>query len=186
MNSEDWLASFVRDGYACFRGLCPEPVVRTARAAIDADLAANYDPGRQIEYDHRSYCPDLRGTPPIMALLLDSGIPDRLNEAMGFDRLGYDGGQIALRQAHNGKRELPPEAHIDGLPSPHNGVPADILVSNFTVLAGIFLSSVRQKFAGNFTVWPRSHHVLEVHFREYGPEALRGGMPQIPLALRCN
>jgi hypothetical protein len=55
-------------------------------------------PGRQVEYDNRSYCPDLRGTVPIMALLLDSGIIAKLDEVIGFDRLGYDGGQIALRK----------------------------------------------------------------------------------------
>jgi ectoine hydroxylase-related dioxygenase (phytanoyl-CoA dioxygenase family) len=116
-----------------------------------------------------------------MALLRDSGIPARLDEAVGFGRLGYDRGQIALRRAHNAQQEEPPEAHIDGLPTPYNGVPADVLVSNFTVLAGVFLSPVRHEFAGNFTVWPGSHHLLQAHFREYGPEALRDGMPQIPL-----
>jgi hypothetical protein len=181
MSGEDWRTSLVRDGYARFPGLCPEPLIRAARTAIDADLAANYDPSRQIEYDNRSFCPALRGTPPIMALLLDSGIPAKLDEAIGFDRLGYDGGQIALRRAHNVERALPPEPHIDGTPKPHNGVLPDVLVSNFTVLAGIFLSPVRREFAGNFTVWPGSHHLLEAHFREYGPEALRGGIPQIPI-----
>ena len=55
------------------------------------------------------------------------------------------------------------------------------LVSNFTALVGIYLSPVREQFAGNFTVWPGSHHVLEQHFREKGPDVLRNGMPHIPL-----
>lgn len=181
MTGADWRAALYRDGYAWFPGLCPATLIDAAREAIDRDLAANYDPSRQMEYDHRSYCPDLRSAPPIMALLLDSGIPAKLDEAIGFDRLGYDRGQIALRRAGNAKRRLPPEAHIDGLPTPHNGVSPEVLVSNFTALAGVFLSPVRREFAGNFTVWPGSHHVLEAHFREYGPEALRNGMPQIPL-----
>ena len=86
-----------------------------------------------------------------------------------------------LRRAGNAPRPSPPEPHIDGLPTPFNGVPADVLVSNFTVLVGVFLSPVRSEFAGNFTVWPGSHHCLERHFREHGLETLRNGMPDIPL-----
>lgn len=72
-------------------------------------------------------------------------------------------------------------SHIDGLPSPFNGVPSSVLVSNFTALIGIYLSPVRTEFSGNFTVWPGSHHILEAHFRELGRKALRNGMPRIPL-----
>ena len=115
-----------------------------------------------------------------MALLLDSGITAKLDEAIGFDRLGYDRGQIALRKAGNASKPHPPEPHVDGLPTPFNGVPASVLVSNFTALVGIYLSPVRTEFSGNFTVWPGSHHILESHCREHGPEALRNGMPCIP------
>jgi hypothetical protein len=178
---EDWRIRLRRDGYVHFRGLCPETIVAAARLAIDRDLSENYDPSRQVEYDHRSYCPDLRGTPPILALLLDSGITAKLDEVIGFGRLGHDGGQIALRKAGNAPEPEPPEPHIDGFPSPFNGVPSSVLVSNFTALIGIYLSPVRTEFSGNFTVWPGSHRILEAHFRELGPKALRDGMPRIPL-----
>jgi ectoine hydroxylase-related dioxygenase (phytanoyl-CoA dioxygenase family) len=49
------------------------------------------------------------------------------------------------------------------------------------MLVGIFLSDVRREFAGNFTVWPGSHYLLENHFKARGTAALREGMPQIPL-----
>lgn len=116
-----------------------------------------------------------------MALLLESGITAKLDQVIGFGRLGYDGGQIALRKAGNASRREPPEPHIDGLPTPFNGVPYTVLVSNFTALIGIYLSPVRTEFAGNFTVWPGSHHVLETHCRRHGPEAFLGGMPRISL-----
>src|SRR5271163_1421581 len=109
------------------------------------------------------------------------GITAKLDEVICFGKLGYDGGQVALRRAGNARRPFPPEPHIDGLPAPFNRVPAGTLVSNFTALVGIYLSSVRAQFAGNFTVWPGSHHVLERHFRAMGPDALRNGMPRIPL-----
>ena len=180
---EDWRRSVRRDGYARFPNLCPAPLVRAARAAIDQDLATNFDPKRQVEYDHQSYCPALQRAPVLMALLTESGIAVKLDEAIGFDRLrlAYNVAQIALRRAGNAPRPSPPEPHIDGLPTPLNGVPTDVLVSNFTVLVGVFLSPVRSEFAGNFTVWPGSHHCLERHFREHGLETLRNGMPDIPL-----
>ena len=177
----DWRIHLHRDGYVMFPGLCPQPIVRAARAAIDQDLATNYDAQRQLEYDNRSYCPQLRGAAVLLSLLLDSGITAKLNEVIGFDKLGYDGGQIAIRRAGNAQQPSPPEPHIDGLPAPFNGVPAGTLVSNFTALVGVYLSPVREQFAGNFTVWPGSHHVLEQHFREQGPDGLRNGMPRIPL-----
>jgi ectoine hydroxylase-related dioxygenase (phytanoyl-CoA dioxygenase family) len=177
----DWRRQLKRDGYAHFRGLCPPALIAAARAAIDADLAADYDPARQLEYDHQSYCPALRQAPALMALLLESGAAAKLDEIVGWDRLGASNAQIALRRAHNARKAEPPDPHIDGLYSPHNGVPADVLVLNFTVLVGVYLSPTRQEFAGNFTVWPGSHHMLERHFRDHGPEALRNGMPQIPL-----
>lgn len=181
LGGEDWRTRLRRDGYVHFRSLCPEKLVSAARFAIDRDLSTNYDPSRQIEYDHRSYCPDLRGAPPLTALLLDSGITAKLDEVIGFRRLGYDGGQIALRKAGNASAPDTPEPHIDGLPTPFNGVSSKVLYSNFTALVGIYLSPVRKEFSGNFTVWPGSHHILEAHFRKYGPEALRNGMPCIPL-----
>ena len=177
----DWRGRLRRDGYAQFPNLCPAPLVRAARAAIDQDLATNFDPKCQVEYDHQSYCPALKRAPALMALLTESGIAAKLDQVIGFDRLGYDAAQIALRRAGNAPRPSPPEPHIDGLPTPFNGVPADVLVSNFTVLVGVFLSPVRSEFAGNFTVWPGSHHCLERHFREHGLETLRNGMPDIPL-----
>jgi hypothetical protein len=178
---DDWRTSFRRDGYALFSELCPQPVVRAARSAIDRDLQTNYDPARQTEYDHQSYCPALRGSRRLMALLLKSGIDARLDAVIGFDRLLYGNAQIALRRAGNGPQACPPVPHIDGLPTPFNGVPQGILVCNFTALVGVFLSPVRRQSAGNFTVWPGSHHVLEKHFRDLGPAALSNGMPQIPL-----
>jgi len=178
---DDWRAGFHRDGWTLFPQLCPARIVRAARRAIDRDLADNYDAARQIEYEHQSYCPSLRDSRPIMALLQDSGINVRLDEVIGFNRLDYGNGQVALRRAGNAEKPCAPPPHIDGLPTPFNGVPADVLVRNFTALVGVFLSPVRREFAGNFTVWPGSHHILEQHFRGCGMAALKDGMPQIRL-----
>jgi hypothetical protein len=83
----NWRGRLRRDGYAQFPNLCPAPLVRAARAAIDQDLATNFDPKRQVEYDHQSYCPALQRAPVLMALLTESGIAAKLDEAIGFDRV---------------------------------------------------------------------------------------------------
>jgi len=57
-----------------FKRMTPEALVKSAREAIEVDLRNNYDPERQAEYDSRAFCPDLRGTPPIMNLLIESPI----------------------------------------------------------------------------------------------------------------
>ena len=110
----DWRARLKREGYAQFPGLCPNSLMVAARAMIDDDLASNYDPARQIEYDHRSYCPALRRAPVLMALLLQSGVAAKLDEVIGFDRLAWYDAQIALRRAHSAPQPEPPEPHIDG------------------------------------------------------------------------
>jgi hypothetical protein len=180
-DAEDWQACLKRDGYARFAKLCPNALVTAARTAIDQDLARNFDPARQVEYDHRSYCPDIRAAPALTALLLESGIVAKINEVLGFDRLDYNPAQIALRRAGATPGPGPLTPHIDGLPTPFNGVPSDVLVSNFTCLVGVYLSPTPGEFCGNFAVWPGSHHILERHFREHGLEGLRDGMPDIPL-----
>lgn len=181
-DTDDWQERLKRDGYALFPGLCPPPLIAAARAAIDADLAANFDPARQVEYDNISYCPDIRTAPPLMALLLESGIVARIDEAIGFDRLGYSHAQIALRHpgAMPGPEPVGPP-HIDGVPSGLNGVPDDVLVSNFTCLVGVYLSAAPDEFCGNFVVWPGSHLVLEQQFRQQGLEVLRRNFAELPL-----
>jgi hypothetical protein len=178
---ENWQAQLKRDGYALFPKLCPQVLVEAARAAIDQDLAENFEPKRQIEYDHRSYCPGLRSSAPLMALLFDSGIVAKLDAVLGFERLDCNPAQIALRKRGVARRRARLKPHIDGLSTRFNGVPADLPVTNFTALVGVFLSPARSDYAGNFTVWPGSHLVLERYFREHGVEGLRRGMPDIPL-----
>ena len=57
----------------------PSPLVTAARAAIDQDLATNFDPKRQVEYDHQSYCQALQRAPVLLALLTEGGIAAKLD-----------------------------------------------------------------------------------------------------------
>jgi hypothetical protein len=184
-----WKKHLRTQGYALFPRIVPEPLLSAARDAIDRDLRDHFDPQRQIEYDNQSYCPDLRGAPVITALLRQSPMWEILNEALGLENIDHDGGQIAIRRAHNWHEAVPPEPHIDGIPTGVNGLTGDT-ISNFTALVGVFLTATSRTFAGNFTVWPGSHLAYERYFRERGPGSMREGMPTAdpgqPVQLMCD
>ena len=184
-----WKNDLVRDGYVRFSGLTPMPLVTRALQAIQADLQTNYNANRQIEYDNRSYCPDLRDTRVIRNLLVKSPIYGLLDEALGMRNLRVGPGQIAIRRARNHPQPMPPAPHIDGFATGLNGVPADGIY-NHTVLIGVFLTPVRTEFAGNFTVWPGSHYSYERYFRERGKRAMHEPMPELqlgePVQLCCS
>lgn len=185
----NWREQLRTQGYARFPQLTPGPLIKAALDAIENDLSTNYDPARKTEYDNRSFCPDLKGTPPIKNLISQSPVYNILDEIFEIDNIDWDGGQIAIRRAHNFPDPLPPTPHIDGFASGMNGLDAG-KVYNFTVLVGVFLTPVRTEFAGNFTVWPGSHYVYEDYFRERGPDAMREPVPEPeigePVQLLCD
>jgi len=185
----NWQEQLRAQGYARFPQLTPEPLMKAALDAIEIDLSNNYDPARKTEYDNQSFCPDLRGTPPIRNLISQSPVYNILDEIFEIDNIDWDGGQIAIRRAHNFPEPIPPTPHIDGFASGLNGLDAG-KVYNFTVLVGVFLTPVRTEFAGNFTVWPGSHYIYENYFRERGPEAMREPVPEPeigePVQLLCD
>src|SRR5262245_10994435 len=165
------------------------PLVSGALQAIQSDLQTTYDVGRQIEYDNRSYCPDLCDTPVIRNLLVKSPIYGFLDEALGIRNFRFGPGQIAIRRARNHLEPIPPTPHIDGFATGLNGVPAD-RIYNHTVLIGVFLTAVPTQFAGNFTAWPGSHYLYERYFRERGKQAMHEPMPELqlgePVQLCCE
>jgi hypothetical protein len=176
----DWRTAFISDGFAIFPQLIAAPMVERARFAIDQDLRERFDPARQSEYDHQSYCPDLRGAPPIRELLAKSEMARVLDESLGLPAIDWDGGQIAIRRARNANVPESPRPHIDGFASGKNGLDEGKVYS-FTCLAGIFLTETARDFAGNFTVWPGSHRIYENYFRARGDCALKEPMPKLDL-----
>lgn len=184
-----WREHLRAQGYAQFPALIPEPVVRSARTAIELDLNTNYEPERQSEYDNQSYCPALRGSPPIMNLILQPSVQKILDETFGLDQIDWSHGQIAIRRAHNYHTPIPPTAHIDGFSSGLNGLDEGKIYSH-TVLLGIFLTPLNTEFGGNFTVWPGSHYIYESYFRERGQRAMSEPLPTPelgePVQLMCG
>jgi hypothetical protein len=185
----DWRTHLRTHGYAHFPRLVPQALVDDALAAMERDMRENYDPERLPEYDHRSFCPGLLGTPPVMNLLEASPARDRLDEALGVDNVEWDKGQIAIRRAHNWPEPAAPDPHIDGFAAGLNGLEAGRIYS-LTAVLGVFLTPVRREFAGNYTVWPGSHYTYERYFRERGERAMREPMPVLefgePVQLLCE
>jgi hypothetical protein len=180
---ERQFAQLRRDGWALFAGAVSNDLVAAATNAIAHDRSHNYDQARQVEYDNISFCPELRDKPPIDELLTRSSARILLDLVLGWDKIAYTPGQIAIRQAQNTDRPYPPVPHIDGVGSGRNGLALGSAISNFTALVGVFLTKLDTEFAGNFTVWPGSHHRLEEHFRRRGPQAMQEGMPRIELGM---
>ena len=185
----NWQEHLRAHGYAHFPGITPKPLVTSALKAIELDLSSNYEPERQLEYDNQSYCPDLRRTPSIMNLLLESPVHNVLDELFGIDKIDCDSGQIAIRRAHNVPKPTPPTPHIDGFSSGLNGL-EEGKIYNHTVTVGVFLTPTTNEFAGNFTVWPGSHYIYERYFRERGPRAMSEPPPNPeigqPVQLMCG
>jgi hypothetical protein len=175
-----WAPALRRDGYVQFPQLVPAELVEAARAEIVRSVAEHYDESKLTEYNNRSWCPELRRAPQILALLNNPEVRSVLDAALGKRKYRSSPGQIAIRKAHSASHSTEPVPHIDGIPTPDNGLEGETL-HPFTALVGVFLTEVTQEFAGNFTVWPGSHTLLEQHFQQRGKAALTEGMPAIPL-----
>ncbi len=175
-----WAAEFRRDGYTHFPQLVPAALIEAARETIAENIAQSYDESRLVEYNNRSWCPELRLSPEIANLFKNEAVQSIANTALGKYHYRHDHGQIAIRKAHNSGRASAPVPHIDGIPTSDNGVKGTE-IQNFTALVGVFLTEVSLQFSGNFTVWPGSHVLLEQHFKERGQQVLSEGMPAIPL-----
>lgn len=175
-----WAECFRNDGYVHLPELLPPDLIAAARAKIAESLATHYDESRLVEYNNRSWCPEIRDSPEIAQLLNDPAVRALCDAALGKGQYSVSEGQIAIRKARSAREQFPPTPHIDGIPTPQNGVEGDEIQS-FTALLGIFLTEASAEFAGNFTVWPGSHILLEKHFATRGKTALSEGMPDIPL-----
>lgn len=172
-------AHFIAHGYLHVPGVVPKLMVDRALQAINHSLGDGIDPARIQTFRSQSYAPELQREPVItdlfnktLAIELASGLIGALEPIRG--------GQIALRFPTLSDAPRVHGPHLDGMYSPHNGVPVGTIQS-FSLLLGVMLSDVPQPFMGNLSVWPGTHRLYETYFREHGPEKLLDGMPPIPL-----
>jgi hypothetical protein len=168
-------------GYVQVRGVVPQVMVEEALKAINHSLGEGMPPEKMTTFRAQSYCPELVHTPVIADLFNKTPALALAESAIGAGRFKRPtGGQIALRFPSFQDPPRPPRPHIDGMYSPTNGV-QEGTIQNFTALGCILLSELNRDFAGNFTVWPGTHHAFETYFREQGPQALLNGMPPVEM-----
>ncbi len=169
----------VEKGYVVLPGAIPKELVNNAVRAINTSIGQNgIDPARLMEFRAQSYCPELKREPVMLDIFEKSDLGPTVRYLLG-EIHSVDFTQIALRFPSEGDRVVG-KPHIDGMHSPHNGVPEGEIYS-FSALAGVFLSDIDDEFAGNFTVWPGTHILNQNYFRERGPKSLLEGMPQVGL-----
>lgn len=172
---------FYEQGYLVIPGVVPPVMVREALRAINHSVGGGMPPEQMTKFRAQSFCPELQGSAVISDLFNRTPAVALAESAIGEGKIcPVKGGQIALR--FPGMQDPPPapRPHLDGMHSPTNGVPEGE-IHNFTALVGILLSDVTEEYAGNFTVWPGSHHLHEAWFREKGPLSLLEGMPKVAL-----
>ncbi len=176
---------FVRDGFLHVPDVVPPRLVARARRAINHSLGAGIDASQLTRFSNQSFCTELQNDARLVRLATTPAVWAHVRDLLGDRRtVRPKGCQIALRfPLPEGTPRRVAGAHIDGYHTPHNGVPDDGVVRNFTLLLGVMLSDVPAPFSGNFTAWPGTHRRMERHFREHGVHCLQGGAVE-PLGLR--
>ena len=171
--SSSQIADFKRDGFLHLPGFIPTDLVEGALRAINHEIGQGVPAEELPIWRSQSWFPAVARTPVITDLFNESGLRPLLQTLMGQNSVApLKNGQLALRFPSEAGAELrPPRWHIDGIHSPHNGVPAGSIHS-FSALVGVFLTDVEGENAGNFTVWPGSHLKIQDYFREHGLETI--------------
>jgi hypothetical protein len=170
----------VENGYLVLPQLVPEKLTNVALRAINYSIGKGMDPKDVPAFRANSYCPELRNAPPIIDLLHKTPLWKVAESFIGKGKLRLAGPpQIALRfPAMETPGELHP--HLDGMYSPNNRVKKG-RIQSFTMLIGVFLSNIPNRFWGNFCVWPGTHLLFADYFRENGVESLLQGLPPIKM-----
>jgi hypothetical protein len=172
MLSPHEIECFKSKGFILINNAIEPKTVGSVINLIKADISENFNDKRQQEYDNISSCPDLRDHETLAKLTKCNTISETLDQLTGPGVLACEKPQIAIRYAHNCEDKRAPVPHIDGTPTGLNGLKGDEL-NPFTLLVGIFLTDVKECFAGNFTVWPGGHKTMQNYFGSKGETAMK-------------
>jgi hypothetical protein len=172
----------MEQGFLQIERAVPVELIEAALRAINHSIGEGMPPEQMPIFRARSYCPELTKDSVITRLFHDSSLKPLCEEVFGADSLEpVTGGQIAVRfPALGNAKDHVARGHIDGRPSPNNGVPPGTITS-FTGIISVLLSPLPHENAGNFTVWPGTHHKLANHFNQHGAEVLLHEMPNVEL-----
>ena len=179
--AEQQKLDFIKNGYVKIPGVVSQQKINVALRAINHSIGLGMDSEMVPSFRADSYCPELRNKPAITDLLFETPLIKVAESLTRKDSLRLQGGgQIALRFPVMEKPgELHP--HIDGMYSTRNQVRMGTIFT-FTMLAGVFLSDVPNRFWGNFTAWPGTHRSFGNYFREHDTDCLhRGLLPKVKM-----
>lgn len=165
--------SILENGYAVLPGVVPRPLLDEALREINHRLGLGRTQTMDAYADSRDYWSDDTDAPAIMDLLLKSPLWELAQSAVGAGKLQLpSSGQIALRFPSVNNSHGGPASHIDGFYSPN----AAKSISRFTMLVGVLLSDLPEKYMGNFTAYPGSHRRIADFIKANGTAPLRSGL----------
>jgi hypothetical protein len=193
-------AAFARDGYLVVPRIAGRSAVDAALQIANHWLDAGFDSSQRDHYHSRSFAPEHAGAPEIVALLNGTDAFGIAEALVGQELIVPTSGQITLRfPVALGDEPDALGPHLDGIPTPLNGVPPDGTIHGFTLLAAVFLSDCPAGDHGNFTVWPGTHLETARWLRSRGtrvddPDAFFAGIRDLaaatsqprPLAVRAG
>lgn len=171
---------FLEQGFLHIPNVVPRALVDRALRAINHSIGQGRAKEDVAKLNSQSWCPELDRQDVITDLF--NGTPAF---AMAEDLLGIGkveragGGQVPPRfpRSVDVTEAKPPSGHIDGIGTPHNGVPVGTYNRGFTMLGVVLLSDLPAGNMGNFTVWPGTHERVAQRLREQGHGVLAQGIP---------
>ena len=184
MFTNSQIESFYEEGYIQIRGAVPKVMVDAARKAINRSIGAVGLGTDDLEnFKVGSYCDELKSDPVMTDLYNRTPVMTAAEQLIGKGKvLPVWNVQMAMRFPTIVDEDVPePRGHLDGLGSGRNGQAKGQYSRGFTAFAVIYLADVPNINYGNFTVWPKSHRLLEGHFKMNGHEVLTDGTPRVDL-----
>ena len=177
---------FYREGFLKIEGAVPRVMVEAARQAINAEIGKGA----------RQAFADIRAMPVIADLFDETPVFSLLESALGKGNLQCQShGAVKLNfPAPVGSPQRDPQlatagpplrtgGHLDGIAQARDFLRGTVEESgysrDFTAFAVVYLDDVPAPYCGNFTVWPKSHHVMEDVFQKKGHEILLNYMPDV-------
>eukprot|EP01137_Pigoraptor_chileana_P029931 Opistho-2@15853 len=188
---------FYRNGFVFVPGVIPIELVNAALRAINHSLGeginkADWHLNSDRDPPTVAYCKDAANSPQVKALLADTDLWGLCESLIGPGRINGrgHGAQIALRFPQNSPNYGPhweQHWHVDGIPTPDNGLVPKDRVHSFSLLVGVYLSPIDFPCSGNLCVFPGSHHMMEKFCRDFGPETMVDhGLPKLPVPPPCH
>ena len=151
--------SYHTNGFLVLKRAVDREFVKLAKKAILSDLGrSGIPPGEIGQYQAQSWVPHLRADDVRSQILIDvfrhSALVPALSSLINDPSPYLHTPQVALIFPKlDGPRTLGKGAHIDGIPTPTNGLPYG-KIYGFNSLIGIALSEQREDFCGNLVVYP--------------------------------